>query len=394
MVASHPAPSASELRARGAKSSPAVQPVPAAPRSLAARLADWRNRLLASPRFQDWAVRMPFTAGVSNRFARRLFDMAVGFSYARILYACVKLDLLRSLQEGPASIPDLARALRLSAPATQVLLKAAASLDLLEVEGGGLYRLGPMGAALLGNPGVEAMILHHSLLYEDLRDPVALLRAEGEGSAVGAFWPYESPDAEAAQAYSRLMARTQTMIARQVVGAVSLRGFRRLMDVGGGEGVFIEHVARAAPDLDFMLADLPEVAARAAARLAGVGLAERVGVHGIDARAGLPSGADVISFVRVLHDHDDAEAAAMLRRAFEALPRGGRVLVAEPMAGTSGARAMGHGYFGVYLFAMGQGRPRTARENAALLRGAGFAKVREHRTAQPVLVRVLSAVRV
>jgi demethylspheroidene O-methyltransferase len=337
---------------------------------------------------------MPVTAGVSNQYARRLFDMAVGFSYARILYACVKLDLLRRLQDGPASVPDLARALRLSAPAAQMLLKAAASLGLLEAQGGGLYRLGPMGAALLGNPGVEAMILHHSLLYEDLRDPVALLRADGQGSAVAAFWPYGSPDAAAAEAYSRLMAHTQTMIARQVVGAVSLRGRKRLMDVGGGEGVFIEQVAKAAPHLDFILADLPEVAERAAARLACAGLAGRVVVHGLDARAELPAGADVISFVRVLHDHDDAEAAAMLRRAFEALPRGGRVLVAEPMAGTPGARAMGHGYFGVYLFAMGQGRPRTARETAALLRGAGFCRVREHRTAQPVLVRVLSAVRV
>ena len=36
--------------------------------------------------------------------------------------------------------------------------------------------LGPLGAAMVGNPGVAAMVEHHALLYADLADPVALLR--------------------------------------------------------------------------------------------------------------------------------------------------------------------------------------------------------------------------
>jgi demethylspheroidene O-methyltransferase len=41
---------------------------------------------------------------------------------------------------------------------------------------------------------------------------------------------------------------------------------------------------------------------------------------------------------------------------------GGTLLVAEPMAGAPGRRSMGDAYFGIYLLAMGRGRPRTARE--------------------------------
>jgi demethylspheroidene O-methyltransferase len=61
------------------------------------------------------------------------------------------------------------------------------------------------------------------------------------------------------------------------------------------------------------------------------------------------------------------------------------------MAGTRGARAMGDGYFGMYLWAMGSGRPRTADEIMAMLRSAGFAKMREISTNLPIITRVVLA---
>jgi len=65
--------------------------------------------------------------------------------------------------------------------------------------------------------------------------------------------------------------------------------------------------------------------------------------------------------------------------------------VAETMAGTPGAEPVGDAYFGFYLLAMGSGRPRTAAELTALLHEAGFASVREARSARPMLARALVA---
>ena len=45
------------------------------------------------------------------------------------------------------------------------------------------------GAALLGVPGLEAMILHHRAFYRDLEDPVAFLR-DGTETELAGFWPY------------------------------------------------------------------------------------------------------------------------------------------------------------------------------------------------------------
>ena len=122
----------------------------------------------------------------------------------------------------------------------------------------------------------------------------------------------------------------------------------------------------------------PAVAARAEARFAAAGLGARARAVGGDFHAGiLPEGADIISFVRVLHDHDEADVAKMLRAAHAALPADGTLLIAEPMAETRGAEAMGAAYFGFYLRAMGTGRPRSPEKISALLEAAGLQRLGE-----------------
>jgi demethylspheroidene O-methyltransferase len=141
-----------------------------------------------------------------------------------------------------------------------------------------------------------------------------------------------------------------------------------------------------------MLFDLPAVARLAPARLAAAGLADRASIAAGSFFADpLPQGADVASLVRVLHDHDDAAALAILRRAHAALPPGGVLLVAEPLSGTPGAAPIGDAYFGFYLAAMGSGRPRTSDELTALLHQAGFSSVRLVPTRTPMVVRLLVA---
>jgi len=192
--------------------------------------------------------------------------------------------------------------------------------------------------------------------------------------------------------YSALMTASQPMVIEEVLDAYPLHRHRCLLDVGGGEGRFIAAAAAHAPALRCMLFDLPPVAALARQRLAGLGLAARVQVHGgsfFD--DGLPTGADLVSLVRVLFDHDDTHVLRILRAARAALPVGGTLLVAEPMAQADGAPAMGDAYFGFYLLAMGRGQPRSAAALSELLRQAGFADVRALRTRLPLQAGVLVA---
>lgn len=366
--------------------------------NLRSRWLALRNQLLANPRFQRWAVDFPLTRPLARRRARALFDVTAGFVYSQILFACVQLDLLPFLAAGPRSREELARHLGLDEVATLRLLKAAGTLGLVEPWPDGGYGLGAQGAALLGNPGIAAMVEHHAMLYADLADPVALLRGEGGPTRLGSYWSYAATaepaglEAGAVADYSRLMSASQSLVAGDILDACSLQGRHCLLDVGGGEGRFLTSVAARWPHLRLQLFDLPAVAARAQARFATEGLAARAQAFGGNMLTdALPRGADVISLVRVVHDHDDEAVRRLLAAAHAALPPGGTLLLAEPLAGTSGAEPMGEAYFGFYLLAMGSGRPRTAMELAAMLGEAGFVRVRQRRTRRPLLTGLITA---
>lgn len=373
-------------------------PVPAS-----AMLATWldrcrsgRDRLLASPRFQRLAAAFPLTRPIARRRARALFDLCAGFVYSQVLLACVQLRLFELLLDGPLTAAALSQRLSMPQDGLERLLGAAVALRLLERRRGGRFGLGPLGAALADNPGVAAMIAHHPLLYADLQDPVALLRGEAGETRLARYWGYAgaaSPaglPAEAVAGYSRLMALSQPMVAHEVLQAYPLQGHRRLLDVGGGEGAFLTAVAARAPHLELVLFDLPAVAERARAAFTAAQL-PATAVAGDFFRDSLPAGADLISLVRILHDHDDDAAAALLRRVADALPPDGTVLIAEPVAGAPGAEPMGDAYFGLYLLAMGRGRPRRFAETAALLRGAGFSAPRLLPTRTPLIGSVIVA---
>jgi len=363
-----------------------------------------RDRLLADPGFRRWAIRCPLTRPLARRRAAALFDLVAGFSYSQVLLACVQLRLFERLAGGPQSLSALAAQLALAEAPCARLLDAAVALRLLvrRRRGGSasgavaFYSLGPLGAPMVGNPALLAMVEHHRLLYADLADPVALLRAPPGHGALARYWAYAGSTkpqglaADQVAAYSALMAASQPLVADEILDSYPLRSHRHLLDVGGGEGLFASAAVRRWPQLNATVFDLPAVALRAQARLDAQGLGQRVRAVGGDFhRDQLPAGADVISLVRVVHDHDDAQLLVLLRAARDALAPGGVLLLAEPLANTAGAQAMGDAYFGIYLWAMGSGRPRSLCELARLLAAAGFGHPRLLANAMPLQTRVL-----
>ena len=355
------------------------------------RLFAWRDQAVANPRFRRWATAFPLTRPIARGRTRALFDLCAGFVYSQILLACVQLDLFEVLAERPATIQSLAIRLSLSVEAAERLLSAATALR-LTARRGGRYALGPLGSAMVGNAAIRQMVLHHPMLYADLQDPVALLRGQAGGAALAGYWSYTAGGRGPVAAYTALMAASQPLVSDEVIDAYGLGRHRHLMDVGGGDGSFLVAVAGRLPDLQLTLFDLPAVAKMAQSRFAASGLSGRARAVGGSFLTGpLPSGADVISLVRVVHDHDDPQALTILRAVRAALPPGGVVLLAEPMAETAGAEPVGDAYFGFYLLAMGQGRPRTAARLIALMEQAGFGNARVLRTRTPLLARVIFA---
>ncbi|CAN1527362.1 O-methyltransferase domain containing protein [Burkholderiaceae bacterium] len=369
-------------------------------RSLSESFADWRNSVIASPRFQRWAARFPLTRWIVRKQATSLFDVMAGFVYSQILLACVRVHLFELLAHGALSKADLQKQIALPESGLSRLLDAAVSIRLLSKRKNGHYALGMLGAPLVGNRALLDMIVHHGDFYRDLQDPLALLRGDGAGKAAMAeYWPYingekdPSPESLSAQRvadYSQLMAHTQPLVTAEVIDSYSFAKHRHLLDIGGGQGAFVSQLVALYPQLTCTLFDLPGVAELANAYIEKSGLSNKINALGGNFFQGeLPKGADVATLIRVIFDHDDGRVAILLRNVFNALEPGASLILAEPMAGTPGQEAMGDAYFGFYLLAMGRGRPRTQGEISQMLQEAGFESITLLPSAIPLNAQIL-----
>ena len=363
------------------------------------RVRDRWNSLVATEEFQRWSARFPLTRPITRRRSRALFDIVSGFVYTQTLLACVELELFEFLAGGARTMDEIAVHTRLSLSSAERLVNAAVSLRLLLRRRHGRVAIGPLGAPLVGNTGVLALIRHHRMAYQDLHDPVALLRQGADlDTELSRYWSYadtpkpQSIDDTRVAAYSEIMAATLPPVAHEVLDAYDLSKHQCLLDVGGGEGTFLSLVGDRHKHLQLRLFDLPAVAARARTRLEQAGYGDRAQCAGGNFHAdALPTGADVCSLVRVLLDHDDASVMRLLQRVRAALPVGGVLLIAEAMAGVKGAETVGDAYFSFYLMAMGKGRARRASELHEMLLTAGFRRSREIPTRFPIQTGLIVA---
>ena len=366
----------------------------------------WMDRKLTDPSFSRWAAGNVFTRWITQRRAQQVFDLMAGFVYSQVLLACVRLRIFDVVNESPRTLDELAQICQISASALQRLVHSAVALKLLSQRGQGRYGLGVLGAPVAGHAGIRAMIEHHAVLYHDMQDPVALLRDQVNSGQMAAYWPYSGVDAaensKAAELrtwqgdkvarYSQLMSASQPFVVDEVLGAYDFAQHTCSLDVGGGQGTFVGRLAVAFTSLKLQLFDLPQVAELAQASFESKAFGARATAYGGDfLRDALPTGADLITLVRVAHDHPDDHVKTILRAIFTALPPGGTLLLAEPMAQNADQAPLGDAYFHFYLLAMGAGRLRTTGELTAMMFEAGFNNVELLKNPMPLQTRILVA---
>ena len=375
-------------------------PAPKPALSAADRFRLLRNRLISAPAFRRIATAVPGLRSITNGRAEDLFAIVSGFVRSQLLFTLVEHGVLERIARQPCSTEEIAAGCGFRAERLEPLLVAARGMGLTARLDSGLWTTGDQGAVVASDPGLRAMIRHHHLLYADLADPAALLEGRSAETRLSGYWAYAGNRRDLARAgavggstdpYSELMAQSQDMMAEEVLAAHSFAGCRSVLDVGGGDGVFLERAAARNPDMELACFDLPTVAARARIRLEAAGLGERARCHGGDFfRDPLPE-TEITTLIRIVCDHDDEDAIRLLANIRRRMRRGDRLLIAEAMRdGTSGGD-LAATYFTLYFLAMGSGKCRSPAEIGRLLHAAGFTSYRFRRSRMPLLAGIIVA---
>ena len=305
-----------------------------------------------------------------------------------MLYSCVQLNLFERIGQAGKTITTLSQIIGWDESKTLRLIKAAAALDLLELHDDKVS-LGIHGAALLGQPWIMRFIAHHHLFYDDLADPIGLLSGAKPARHLKSFWDYND-DPKTKADYTALMAASQAAVAAEILNAYDFSKHETVLDVGGGDGSFLRALAAKHPTIKRRLFDLPGVIDIAKSH---PGNATTETYPGHFANDPLPVGADVVTLIRVAHDHDDDVVRLAFRNIYQCLRNGparpNAFILAEQMSGNRATAPVTDAYFNLYFAAMGQGRTRTPAELIEMAREAGFSRHRQLPTRNPLITSVL-----
>ena len=354
--------------------------------------------MVADSGFQRRVARFPLTRRFARKQSEDLFRAPTGFVQSQILFSCVEIELFSILAQGSLAAPEIASRTALPLGSVQRLLPAARALGLIQADRDGVWSLSDTGAVIHGNEGIQAMIRHHAMLYRDLADPVALLRNPRRETETAAYWAYageragEGVSGEEADTYSALMRSSQDLVATEILDAYSLGRHRAVLDIGGGDGAFLAAAGARHSGLALHSFDLPPVADRSRTIMADAGYASRFTAHGGNFFTDdLPGNIDCVTLVRVVCDHDDAAALALLQNIRRTIAPDATLLIAEPMDDWDAGSGLAAAYFGFYFLAMQSGACRSPQKAHTLLEAAGFGSIKRVRTRNPLFASILTA---
>jgi C-methyltransferase len=194
-----------------------------------------------------------------------------------------------------------------------------------------------------------------------------------------------------AATFDAAMSERTAAFAPSVAGTYDFSDIRSIVDVGGGQGTLLAEILRRHSHLHGTLLETAAVAARAAAVLDGIDLADRCELLAGDFFEQVPHGADCYLLANVLHDWDDSRAIDILRNCRRSMARGGRVLIIERLIPDVPGDAVPT-LSDINMLVITGGQERTNAEYAHLLARAGLRIGSVHPVAFPYgIIEGLSA---
>ena len=324
-----------------------------------------------------------------------LFRMVTGYYVSRAIYVVAKLGIADHLRDGPRRVDELAEATETHAPSLRRVLRLLATAGLFTEEADGAFVLTPIGACLRADaPGSmrAAALLFGGITQQAWGDLLHSVET-GEPAFRRVFgmepFDYMAQHPDEAANFDAAMADFTKHIAAAVVAAYDFSPFRRIVDVGGGNGALLAGILKAVPTLAGVLFDLPQVVDRAGAAMRELGVANRCEIVGGDFFKAVPTGGDVYLLKHVIHDWSDDGAAAILNTCRRAMDAKAKLLILEgvyPPRIDQSDESRGAAANDVNMLVCTGGRQRSEAEFRNLCEAAGFRLTRFLPTQTPVKV--------
>ncbi|GAA4240029.1 class I SAM-dependent methyltransferase [Actinomadura meridiana] len=297
-----------------------------------------------------------------------------------------ELGVFEFLHQHPRSLFEEVREhTRIPAHQLRVLLQAVCAAGLL-TRTDGRYSNAPVADDLLSTDAEDSwshILLGWKEVYYPAFVHMTTALRTGTNTAL-ATYPGDEPtlyqrlsrDPELEAVFHRAMSAFTLRSLDALAERPEFGGVRRLLDVGGGDGTTSLRLVARHPELTATIFDIPSVSKLADDKIAT--FSDRV-----DLRPGniftddFPVGSDAVLFSHVLEIFAAEQILALLKKAYDALPPGGRVFIYGYNVSDDETSGVYSARLGLYfnVLASGQGMAYPATDYEEWLRQVGFTAV-------------------
>lgn len=263
-----------------------------------------------------------------------IMQVGLGFWASKTLLSAVELGVFSTLADAPADLPTLQKKLALHQRSARDFLDALVALKLLERDNGiysntvdtdlFLDRAKPSYIGGILEMANARLYGFWGSLTEALR--TGELQNEGKGGGEN-FFAAIYADPERLRQFLTAMSGISTGAAYAIAANFPWSDYKTFMDLGSAQGMVPATLARAHPNLTGIGFDLPAVKPVFEEFIAHRGVTDRVRFQGGNFFEDPLPKVDVIVMGHILHDWDLAQKKVLLGKAFDALPKGGAVIV-------------------------------------------------------------------
>jgi precorrin-6B methylase 2 len=264
-----------------------------------------------------------------------IMQLGLGFWGSKTLLSAVELGLFSELAGGPLDAEELRGRLGLHERSARDFFDALVALGMLERENGS-YANTPATDLFLdrGKPSYVGGLLEmaNARLYGfwgSLTDGLRTGAPQNEGKEGGDFFEALYADPERLAQFARAMSAVSIGAGQAIAQKFPWQDHNTVVDVGCAEGAVPVQIALAHEHISGGGFDLPAMAPIFDAFVGNFGLGDRLSFTAGDFFTDAMPEADVLVMGHILHDWDLDEKRALLKKAYEALPDGGALIVYE-----------------------------------------------------------------
>jgi ubiquinone/menaquinone biosynthesis C-methylase UbiE len=255
---------------------------------------------------------------------------------AQLVYVAAKLGLADLTYERPRTVEDLAALVDVCPNALRRVMTSLVLLGVFERKENDSYQLAAGHEVLLSDHPHSIrsyVIVSGEVYYRAFAELLFSVMTGEPGCEVAfgqSFFAYLNAHPETFEHFNTHMSKRMRRDAEAAIAVYDFAPYTHVVDIGGGNGLFLSLLLQRYAHMQATLFDLPTACEQARRYLQQAGVAERCEVVSGDFFVdGLPRGRDLYLLSLILHDWDDEHAGRILKSCRRAMSDTSKLVLLE-----------------------------------------------------------------